>query len=300
MEKQSINALLKKYFGFDSFKSGQYEIIEQILKGTDVLAVMPTGSGKSICYQIPALAFKGVAIVVSPLISLMKDQIDVLLKNGVEAAFINSSLNLQEYNRVWQNAKRGQYKLIYIAPERLCNEGFLELVSNLKVSLVAVDEAHCISQWGHDFRPSYMEISKLIEKLPVRPVIAAFTATATLPVKDDIINHLKLNHPFTLTLGFDRENLYFEVLKPADKYAKLIDYLGREGSKPGIVYAATRKTVATKMKKTRLIKSSTRLYRIAIPTGAFAHSFLPISVKRKKLAATAATAKTVLNRRMLR
>ncbi len=243
MNKQQSTELLKKYFGYDDFRNGQSEIIEQILKGTDVLAIMPTGAGKSICYQIPALMFDGITIVISPLISLMKDQVDTLCETGIKAVFINSSLSLAEFRKVIANAKVGAYKLIYVAPERLETDSFLELVQSINVSMVAVDEAHCVSQWGHDFRPSYREIPKLLERLAHRPVMAAFTATATPIVKDDIITLLKLNSPFSVTTGFDRENLYLEVLKPKNKFEQLLKYLSNAKGKSGIVYASTRKTV---------------------------------------------------------
>lgn len=243
MKNSGANALLKQYFGYDGFRDGQSEIIEYILKGTDVLAIMPTGAGKSICYQIPALMFEGVTIVISPLISLMKDQVDTLCETGIKAVFINSSLSLREFRNVVANAKMGMYKLIYVAPERLETDGFLELIQSINVSMVAVDEAHCVSQWGHDFRPSYREISRMLAKFSKRPVLAAFTATATPKVKEDIIKLLKLNKPFSLTTGFDRENLYFEVLKPENKFEQLLKYLSSVKGKSGIVYASTRKTV---------------------------------------------------------
>jgi len=235
--------LLKQYFGYDDFRNGQREVIEHILRGTDVLGIMPTGAGKSICYQIPALMFDGVTIVISPLISLMKDQVDTLCETGIKAVFINSTLSLKEFRNVIADAKMGKYKLIYVAPERLETDSFMELLHSINVSMVAVDEAHCVSQWGHDFRPSYREISKMLEKLAPRPVLAAFTATATPIVKQDIIKMLKLNKPFSLTTGFDRENLYFEVLKPVNKFDQLLKYLSNIKGKSGIVYASTRKTV---------------------------------------------------------
>lgn len=243
MKNPTTNALLKQYFGYDEFRNGQSEIIENILKGKDVLAIMPTGAGKSICYQIPALVQEGVTIVISPLISLMKDQVDTLCETGIKAGFINSSLSLTEFRKVIADAKNGRYKLIYVAPERLETDSFLELIQSIKVSMVAVDEAHCVSQWGHDFRPSYREIPRMLERLPERPVLAAFTATATPLVKNDIIKLLKLNNPYSLTTGFDRENLYFEVLKPENKFDQLIRYLSNVKGKSGIVYASTRKTV---------------------------------------------------------
>jgi ATP-dependent DNA helicase RecQ len=235
--------LLKKHFGYENFRRGQSEIISKILDRTDVLAVMPTGAGKSICYQIPALMFDGVTIVISPLISLMKDQVDTLCEMGINAVFINSSLSMAEFGRVIFNARHREYKLIYVAPERLETDSFLELIQSIDISMVAVDEAHCVSQWGHDFRPSYRNIAKMLEILPQRPVVAAFTATATPQVKEDISRLLKLTTPFSVTTGFDRENLYFEVLKPADKFGSLTKYLTEAKRKSGIIYAATRKTV---------------------------------------------------------
>ena len=244
-----INTLLKQYFGYDDFRNGQREIIEHILKGTDVLAIMPTGAGKSICYQIPSLVFDGITIVISPLISLMKDQVDALAESGIKAAYINSSLSLNQLRNVVANAKMGMYKLIYVAPERLETDSFLELIQSIKISMVAVDEAHCVSQWGHDFRPSYTKIVKTLSVLPKRPVMAAFTATATPQVKDDIIKLLKLDRPYSLTTGFDRENLYFEVIKPEDKFTQLLKYLNDNKDNSGIIYASTRKTVESLCEK---------------------------------------------------
>jgi ATP-dependent DNA helicase RecQ len=240
---QDIKALLKQYFGYDEFRNGQQEIAEKILNGKDVLGIMPTGSGKSICYQIPSLVLDGVTIVISPLISLMKDQVDSLSQAGIKAAFINSSLSQNQLYSVIENARNEKYKLIYIAPERLETEGFISLIKSLKISMVAVDEAHCVSQWGHDFRPSYTKITEMVEQLPVRPVIAAFTATATPEVKEDIVKLLKLEKPYVLTTGFDRENLYFEVLKPKNKTEALFKYLENNKDKSGIIYASTRKAV---------------------------------------------------------
>ncbi len=204
---------------------------------------MPTGAGKSLCFQVPALAFAGTTVVISPLISLMKDQVDSLSAMGAEAAFINSSLSAEEYRRISARAREGAYKLIYVAPERLELESFRNLLSSLNIDLVAVDEAHCISQWGHDFRPSYNKIGAMVASLPKRPPLAAFTATATPQVKQDVIAMLGLREPYTLVTGFDRENLYFEVEKPADKFAYLTSFLRETGPCSGIVYCATRKTV---------------------------------------------------------
>ena len=201
--------LLKKHFGYDDFRSGQKEIISHIISGQDTLGIMPTGAGKSICYQIPAMLFDGVTIVISPLISLMKDQVDNLNQIGIPATFINSSLSSSQYSKIINNAYNGMYKIIYVAPERLNSDRFLDLLNKIDISMFAIDEAHCISRWGHDFRPSYMEIADVILNLPKRPVVTAFTATATIDVKNDIINLLHLSNPFVLTTGFDRKNLYF-------------------------------------------------------------------------------------------
>jgi ATP-dependent DNA helicase RecQ len=237
------NAILKKYFGYDEFRGGQEDVIKQILSGRDVLAVMPTGAGKSICYQIPALAFDGLAIVVSPLISLMKDQVSGLLESGVRAALLNSSLTAGEYSDVLRRAARNEYKLLYIAPERLLLEEFLALAAKLPISMVTVDEAHCVSQWGQDFRPAYLGIARFVEALDNRPVLSAFTATATGKVRDDIVSLLRLKNPFLISTGFDRQNLYFSVKKPRDKLRALLSYLERHREKSGIIYCATRKTV---------------------------------------------------------
>lgn len=248
MKDKSVQ-ILQDYFGYSTFKAGQKLIIDKILDGKDVLGIMPTGAGKSLCFQIPALILEGTTIVISPLISLMKDQVDTLNEMGVEAAFINSSQSLQEYREVMKNAKHGVYKLIYIAPERLETEGFQRLLSELDISLVAVDEAHCVSEWGHDFRPSYIKIADMITKLPKRPVVAAFTATATTEVREDIEKLLVLDKPYILVTGFDRENLYFEVDKPTDKLRFLIEYIKKNPESSGIVYCLTRKTVESVCEK---------------------------------------------------
>ncbi|TQI68305.1 DNA helicase RecQ [Clostridium sp. KNHs216] len=235
--------LLKRYFGYDAFRPGQQEIIDKILRGEDVMAVMPTGAGKSVCYQIPSLLFRGITIVISPLISLMKDQVDALSQAGIHAAYINSALSSGQQYAVFENAENGKYKIVYVAPERLETENFRELIEKLNVSMIAVDEAHCVSQWGHDFRPSYTKIAEMIALLPSRPVVAAFTATATPQVRADIVQFLQLRQPFTLTTGFDRANLYFEVEKPRNKTAALLEFLDKHKNKSGIIYASTRKTV---------------------------------------------------------
>lgn len=235
--------VLKAIFGYDTFREGQEALVDSTISGRDVLGIMPTGAGKSICFQIPALLFPGITIVVSPLISLMKDQVTALNAAGVHAAYINSSLTENQYRKAMEFARQGRYKIIYVAPERLMTEAFLSLVSAVEISMVAVDEAHCISQWGQDFRPSYLKIVDFIELLPVRPVIAAYTATATKAVREDIQCILGLQNPLVTVTGYDRKNLYFVVEKPKDKMQALLAYLGRNGSKSGIIYCSTRKTV---------------------------------------------------------
>src|SRR5665648_2916 len=235
--------LLKQYFGYDSFRDGQEPLMDHLLNGNDCIGVMPTGAGKSLCFQIPALLFEGITLVVSPLISLMKDQVQALVVNGVAAAYINSSLNLSQTAKVLNNARKGLYKIIYIAPERLDVADFVEFAQNANISMITIDEAHCVSQWGQDFRPSYLKINEFIDKLPARPVLSAFTATATSEVREDIMKILKLNNPFIMTTGFNRENLYFEVQKPENKYKAVIKYLKKNSDKSGIIYCATRKTV---------------------------------------------------------
>lgn len=240
MQKSQI---LKQYFGYDSFRTGQEELIKSILDAKDVLGIMPTGAGKSLCFQVPALMFEGITLVVSPLVSLMKDQVQALVANGISAAFINSTLSYGQTVKAIENAKDGKYKIIYVAPERLDIPEFLEFAKNADISMVTVDEAHCVSQWGQNFRPSYLKIRGFVDRLPKRPVIAAFTATATGEVKEDIIQILKLDNPFVRITGFNRENLYFEVQKPKDKYQSLLKYLKENPGKSGIVYCSTRKTV---------------------------------------------------------
>lgn len=235
--------LLKKFFGYENFRPGQEKIISHILTGEDCLGIMPTGAGKSICYQIPALIFSGVTIVVSPLISLMKDQVDSLNEVGIPATFINSTLTSSEYIQTIENIVHNVYKIIYVAPERLNSETFINLLNTIDISMISIDEAHCVSQWGHDFRPSYREIANVISNLKKRPVVSAFTATATQIVKDDIINLLHLSNPFTLTTGFDRKNLKFSVETPENKNNFVIDFLKNNSDTSGIIYCLTRKTV---------------------------------------------------------
>ncbi|MGD0154297.1 MAG: RecQ family ATP-dependent DNA helicase, partial [Thermacetogeniaceae bacterium] len=235
--------ILKQYYGYLSFKEGQRQIIESILKGSDTLGIMPTGGGKSICYQIPALLLPGITIVISPLISLMKDQVDALQVLGIPAIFINSSLTAKEVGERLLNARRGQYKLLYIAPERLESPRFLAMLASLTISLVAVDEAHCVSQWGHDFRPSYLAIASMLQEIKIRPVVAAFTATATHEVRQDIVSHLELNNPDIYITGFNRPNLSFTIVRGENKQDFLQHYVQGHPHQAGIIYAATRKDV---------------------------------------------------------
>ncbi len=239
----TANEILKKYFGYDNFRAGQAEIINHILNKEDCLGIMPTGAGKSICYQIPAMIFDGITVVISPLISLMKDQVDSLNQVGIPATYINSSLTESDYLQTIQNIYHGMYKIIYVAPERFFSDTFISMLNFLDISMIAIDEAHCVSQWGHDFRPSYCEISKVISSLSKRPVVVSFTATATQVVKDDIIKLLNLQNPFVLTTGFDRENLYFSVQTPESKKDFLLNFLEDHKNISGIIYCSTRKTV---------------------------------------------------------
>ena len=235
--------VLKDYFGHTSFRNGQEEIIDNLCAKKDVLCIMPTGAGKSMCYQIPAIMFPGITIVISPLISLMHDQVNSLIQAGVPAAFINSTLTLGQYNKVLQLMSQYKYKIIYVAPERLEVESFAEICKNLDISMVAVDEAHCVSHWGQDFRPSYVKISPFVNSLPSRPVVGAFTATATKEVKEDISQKLSLNDPFSITTGFDRPNLYFSVITPNSKELQLLSLIRERQSLCGIIYCSTRSTV---------------------------------------------------------
>lgn len=235
--------ILQEYFGHAQFRPGQEALIDALLAGRDAVGILPTGGGKSLCYQVPALLLPGLALVISPLISLMKDQVNALQAAGISATFLNSSLDGEQSRTVYRGLYNGTYRLLYIAPERLGTEGFQKLAQSLPISLVAVDEAHCISQWGQDFRPSYLEIVHFLQSLPQRPVLAAFTATATEQVRDDIIRLLQLQDPYLLTTGFDRPNLYFAVQRPKSKAAALQTLVQERLGKSGIVYCATRNAV---------------------------------------------------------
>lgn len=235
--------ILKQYFGYIRFREGQEDLIDHILDGKDCVGIMPTGAGKSLCFQVPALMMNGITLVISPLISLMKDQVQALVASGVPAAFINSMLTYHQTLKALENARYGKYKMIYVAPERLDAVEFIEFAQSADISMVTIDEAHCVSQWGQNFRPSYLKICEFISKLRKRPVISAFTATATKEVKEDIVQLIRLNNPYTLTTGFNRENLYFSVEKPANKYETLKKYLADNPDKSGIIYCSTRKNV---------------------------------------------------------
>lgn len=240
---EKAQQLLESHFGYSSFRNGQELAIQSVLAGENTICVMPTGGGKSICYQIPAIVLPGTTIVISPLISLMKDQVDALVQVGIPATFINSSLNYNEANqRIWE-AKQGMYKLLYIAPERLDSREFIEDLKQMDIPLVAVDEAHCISQWGHDFRPSYRHIQQMVRSLPQKPNVIALTATATPRVREDICETLNIEEENSIITGFERENLTFSVIKGQDRLHFVRDYLKKNEKEAGIIYAATRKNV---------------------------------------------------------
>ena len=243
MTYNKAKSILKKFYGYNDFRPGQQKVVQSILSGQDTVAIMPTGAGKSVCFQIPALLFSGVTLVVSPLISLMKDQVDSLRQIGISAVYINSSVSRAELMENLRGIAAGFYKIIYIAPERLTPEYLPDTFKNLNISMIAVDEAHCLSQWGHDFRPSYKNILTFMQSLPVKPLIGAFTATATPEVKEDIIKLLGLNNPNVFVTGFDRENLYFSVLRGENKDKFVVDYVKKHLTEAGIIYAGTRKDV---------------------------------------------------------
>lgn len=237
------HGFLKKYFGYDQFREGQEVLIDSILAGKDTFGIMPTGAGKSICYQLPGIMMKGITLVITPLISLMKDQVASLKEAGIRGAYFNSSLTQGQYFKALEYAKRGTYKIVYVAPERLMNREFLDFAKSVKIEMITVDEAHCVSQWGQDFRPSYLKILDFVEQLEERPIISAFTATATRQVREDVAQILKLQDPTVLTTGFDRKNLFFSVQKPGNKYRVLKNYIDTHPGKSGIVYCLTRKMV---------------------------------------------------------
>ena len=240
MDKYKV---LKEYFGHDSFRTGQDELIDNIFSGRDCVGIMPTGAGKSICYQVPAIINDGLTIVISPLISLMKDQVEALVQSGVRAAYLNSSLTPSQQMAVFRNTISGKYKILYVSPERLVMDSFVDMAERVKISLIAVDEAHCISQWGQDFRPSYLKICDFINMLSYRPPICALTATATSEVREDIVRILGLRNPFVLVTGFDRQNLYFEVQQPRNKFDALLNILEENKDECTIIYCSTRKSV---------------------------------------------------------
>ena len=235
--------ILEEYFGYPAFRPGQEELIDALLARRDAVGIMPTGAGKSLCYQVPALLMEGITLVVSPLISLMRDQVSALVQNGVRGAYLNSSLSWSQYRAALRNAKAGVYKIIYVAPERLLTPEFLDFAKSAPIAMVTIDEAHCVSQWGQDFRPSYLSIPEFIGALPQRPVVSAFTATATPRVRQDILSLLQLRDPWVTVTSFNRPNLYFEVRRPKDKLQETLRLLEERRNKSGIVYCATRKAV---------------------------------------------------------
>ena len=262
---EAKESILQRVFGYSAFRGGQEALIDAQLQGRDAFGIMPTGGGKSLCYQIPALLLEGVTLVISPLISLMRDQVMALKNAGVAAAYINSSLTPAQIRLVYRNIQSGMYKIIYVAPERLLTDGFLEAIQARKVSLVTVDEAHCISQWGQDFRPSYLKIVDFLNILTPRPVVSAFTATATETVRQDIAQILQLRDPLRVVTGFDRPNLRFEVRRPKQKLPALIDLVQQRRDKAGIVYCATRKAVEEVCENLQLNGIAATRYHAGLP-----------------------------------
>ena len=262
---ETKESILQRVFGYSTFRGGQEALIDAQLQGRDAFGIMPTGGGKSLCYQIPALLLEGVTLVISPLISLMRDQVMALKNAGVAAAYINSSLTPAQIRLVYRNIQSGMYKIIYVAPERLLTDGFLEAIQARKVSLVTVDEAHCISQWGQDFRPSYLKIVDFLNILTPRPVVSAFTATATETVRQDIAQILQLRDPLRVVTGFDRPNLRFEVQRPKQKLPALIDLVQQRRDKAGIVYCATRKAVEEVCENLQLNGIAATRYHAGLP-----------------------------------
>ncbi|UNK17478.1 DNA helicase RecQ [Paenibacillus sp. N3/727] len=243
MNLNTAREYLQKYYGYPDFREGQKKIVASLLEGRDTLGIMPTGGGKSICYQIPALMLPGMTLVISPLISLMKDQVDALTTAGVSAAYINSTLSGKEVNERIRQARRGELKLLYVAPERLELDWFRDEMAELQISCVAVDEAHCVSQWGHDFRTSYLSVAPFVKGLPIRPILAAFTATATPEVMEDMQRLLRLEEPQVFVTGLGRDNLEMSVLRGENKREYVLDYAASHTHQSGIIYAATRKEV---------------------------------------------------------
>ena len=262
---ETKESVLQRVFGYSAFRGGQEALIDAQLRGRDAFGIMPTGGGKSLCYQIPALLLEGVTLVISPLISLMRDQVMALKNAGVAAAYINSSLTPAQIRLVYRNIQSGMYKIIYVAPERLLTDGFLEAIQARKVSLVTVDEAHCISQWGQDFRPSYLKIVDFLNILTPRPVVSAFTATATETVRQDIAQILQLRDPLRVVTGFDRPNLRFEVRRPKQKLPALIELVQQRRDKAGIVYCATRKAVEEVCENLQLNGIAATRYHAGLP-----------------------------------
>jgi ATP-dependent DNA helicase RecQ len=258
-----IKKTLKKYFGYNKFRTGQEEAVNNIISGKDSLVIMPTGSGKSLCYQLPAQLFTGLTIVVTPLISLMKDQVDSCIQNGIEATYLNSTLDSFDNSIIKNEILHGRYKILYVAPERFETEEFINFMKQLEISFVAIDEAHCISQWGHDFRKSYLNITNSIKKLNNRPVVAALTATATNQVKEDIITLLNMDKPEIIFTGYDRPNLYYSVLK-GETIDYIEDYIEKNRNDSGIIYCGTRKNVEKIHKELKLKKVNVSMYHAGL------------------------------------